>query len=327
MVPDHDAHPVAVRVSAQDEVHVILPGQVDGQIEALRVLRVGGDHGGEVAVDHHLLGLTDQVLDAQGPQCLRHQLVAAAVEGSVHQLEGVRHLGHGFLVVNHGSDVGHKLSVRLFPHGLNEAGLHRLVEVHAPDAIEDVDLFQSSGDGVGVVRGQLGAVLPVDLVAIVLLRIVAGGDVDARLAAVLPHGEAQLRRGAEGLEDPHMDTVGGADLRRRPGELHGVVPAVHTDSHAPALALLALGADDLGKALGGPADHMDVHVVQAHGHDAPQAGGAELQRAVEPALNLLGVISDALQLRTLRVGQGRTRQPLFIFLHKIHARDTSCCVN
>ncbi|CAN3994176.1 DUF5655 domain-containing protein, partial [Dysosmobacter welbionis] len=93
VVPDHDAHPVAVRVSAQDEVHVILPGQVDGQIEALRVLRVGGDHGGEVAVDHHLLGLTDQVLDAQGPQCLRHQLVAAAVEGSVHQLEGVRHLG------------------------------------------------------------------------------------------------------------------------------------------------------------------------------------------------------------------------------------------
>ena len=178
-----------------------------------------------------------------------------------------------------------------------------------------------------MVRGQLGAVLPVDLVAIVLLRIVAGGDVDARLAAVLPHGEAQLRRGAEGLEDPHMDTVGGADLRRRPGELHGVVPAVHTDGHAPALALLALGADDLGKALGGPADHMDVHVVQAHGHDAPQAGGAELQRAVEPALNLLGVISDALQLRTLRVGQGRTRQPLFIFLHKIHARDTSCCVN
>ena len=113
-------------------------------------------HGGEVAVDHHLLGLTDQVLDAQGPQCLRHQLVAAAVEGSVHQLEGVRHLGHGFLVVNHGSDVSHKLSVRLLPHGLNEAGLHRLVEVHAPDAIEDIDLFQSSGDGVGVVRGQLG---------------------------------------------------------------------------------------------------------------------------------------------------------------------------
>ena len=68
----------------------------------------------------------------------------------------------------------------------------------------------SRGDGVGVLGRQLGAVGPVDLIAVVLLGVVAGGDVDARLTAVLPHGEAQLRRGPQGLEDAHMDAVGGA---------------------------------------------------------------------------------------------------------------------
>ena len=42
---------------------------------------------------------------------------------------------------------------------------------------------------VGVAGGELGPVLPVHLVAVVLLGVVAGGDVDARDAAVLPDGE------------------------------------------------------------------------------------------------------------------------------------------
>src|SRR5699024_8411245 len=130
---------------------------------------------------------------------------------------------------------------------------------------------------------------PVDLVAVVLLGVVAGGDVDARLAAVVPHGEAQLRGGAQGVKNAHVDAVGGADLGGGPGEGHAVVAAVHADGHASALRLLALGGDDVGEGLGGVSDDIDVHMVQPHGHGAPQAGGAELQRAVKPALDLLGV--------------------------------------
>ena len=148
----------------------------------------------------------------------------------------------------------------------------------------------------------------------------AGGDVDARLAVVLPHGEAQLRRGAQGLKDLHLDAVGGADLRGGPGKLHGVVAAVHADGDAPLLPLLTLGADNVGKALGGPADDVDVHIVEAHIHGAPQSGGAELQRPVEPALDLLGVVFDGLQLGLLLRGQSGAGQPLLVFLHEIHMR-------
>jgi hypothetical protein len=48
---------------------------------------------------------------------------------------------------------------------------------------------------------------------------------------------------------------------------------------------------------------VDVHIVQAHGHGAPQSGGAELQRAVKPGLDLAGVVSDGLQLGVLRRAQ------------------------
>ena len=89
----------------------------------------------------------------------------------------------------------------------------------------------------------------------------AGGDVDARLAVVLPDGEAQLGSGPQGLENADMDAVGGTDLGGLHGELLGVVAAVHADGDAPALALLALGGDDVGKALGGPADDVDIHIM------------------------------------------------------------------
>ena len=159
-----------------------------------------------------------QVLDAQTPQGLRHQLPAAAVERGVDHLEGVGHLGHGLAVVDHGHDLFHKGAVRLLAHDLDETGLHRLLEVHALHAGEDVDLFQLGGDGVGVLGRQLGAVGPVDLIAVVLLGVVAGGDVDARLTAVVADGEAQLRRGPQGFKNADVDAVAGTDLGGGAGE-------------------------------------------------------------------------------------------------------------
>ena len=89
----------------------------------------------------------------------------------------------------------------------------------------------------------------------------AGGDVDARLAGVLTDSKAQLRGGTQGFEDADVDAVGGADLGGGTGEFLGVVAAVHADGDAPLLALFALGGADIGKALGGPADDVNVHVM------------------------------------------------------------------
>ena len=258
--------------------------------------------------------------DTQTGQSLRHQLIAAAVERGIHHLEGIRHLGDGIVIVDHIHDICHEFAVGLVAHGLDEARLDGLVEVHALHAGEDVNLLQLGGDGGGVVGRQLRTVLPVDLVAVVLLGVVAGGDVDARLAAILPHGKAQLRGGTQRLEDPHMDAVGGAYLGGGPGKLHGVVAAVHADGHAPLFGVLALGADHVGKALGGPADHVHVHLVQTHLHGAPQSRRAELQRAVEPALDLLFVPGDGLKLLHLVRRQCAAMQPLFVLIHVIQHR-------
>ena len=116
-----------------------------------------------------------------------------------------------------------------------------------------------------------------------------------------------------------MDAVGGADLRRGPGELHGVVPAVHADGHAALFALLALGADHVGEALGGPADDVDVHVVETCVHGATEAGGAEFQGAVEPGFDLLWVVFDGLQFLLFRLAEGGAGQPFLIFLHEVHS--------
>ena len=134
----------------------------------------------------------------------------------------------------------------------------------------------------------------------------------------MPYREAQLRRGPQGVKNAHFDPGGGADLGGGPGKFHAVKAAVHGDGHAPLLGLLALGADDVGEALGGVADHIDVHVVQAHGHGAPQSGGAELQRTVEPALDLFGIVLDGLQLGVFLRGQDAAVQPFLILLQIVH---------
>ena len=320
LIAYHDAHAVTVGVGAHDEIRLHLVRQRHRQIEALRILRIRGFHRGEVAVDDHLLRHAVQMLDAQTGQGLRHQLVAAAVEGRIYHLEGVRHLGHGVVIVDHIHDVCHELSIRLVPHGLDQACLDGFIEVHALSTGENIDLLQFRGDGGGVVGRQLCAVLPIDFIAVVLLGVVAGGNVDARLTAVLPHGKAQLRRGAQGLKDPHMDAVGGAYLRGSAGKLHGVVAAVHADGNALPPGVRSLGTDHVGKALGGPADDVHVHLVQSHLHGAPQSGGAELQRAVKPALDLLLVSGDGLQLLHLIRRQRTAVQPLFVLTHVIQHR-------
>ena len=240
------------------------------------------------------------------------------MEGGVYQLEAVGYGMNGLGVSDHGHDLLQEGLIGLIADHFDQAGLYCLVVVHAADAGKDVDLLQLRGDGGGVVGRQLGAVFPVDLVAVVLLGVVAGGNVDACLAVVVAHGEAQLRRRPQGFKDPDVDAVAGAHLGGGPGKVHTVETAVHGDGDTAALGLFALGTDHVGKALGGVPDDIDVHLVQAHLHGATQSGGTKFQGAVEPAFDLLGVIADRFQLCLLVRGQHTAGEPFFIFLHIIH---------
>ena len=259
------------------------------------------------------------MLDAQAGQRFGNQLVAGAVEGGIHHLEAVRHFGNGFLVIDLSHNVGKKLLVGFSSQHLNDSGPDSLLIIHALDIVEDVDFAKPFRNGVGMMGRQLGAVLPVDLIAVILFGIVAGGDVDPRLAAVLPDSEAQFGSGTQRLKNPHMNAVGGADFRRGSGKFHGVIPAVHADRHAPFFSFLPFGADHVGKALGGPADHVDVHVMQTGIHRAPQPGRSKLQGAVKAGFDFLGIVFDGRKLTPLRFAQGGAGQPFLIFFHEVHS--------
>src|SRR5699024_10456619 len=81
---------------------------------------------------------------------------------------------------------------------------------------------------------------PVDLVAIVLLRVVAGGDVDARRRTVVDDAEGKLRRGPQRVEYPHPDAVGRHDARGLARKLLAVQAAVVADHHTLFAGFLAL---------------------------------------------------------------------------------------
>ena len=250
-----------------------------------------------------------QVPDAQLLQHIGNLLVSRAVEGGVDHAEGVGHLGHGLPVVNLIQHVGEEFVIGLPAQQGDEPLGPGLFVVHGPDIVKDIQGLHLGGDGRRVLGGQLGAVGPIDLVAIVLRGIVAGGDVESGHTAVLPHGEGELRRGAHGLKKAHGDAVGGHHPGGGPGKFLGVNPAVIADGHPLGGGGRSLGQDHLGKGLGGMADHMDVHPPQPQAHHPPQAGGAELQQAEEPVFHLFGVVGNGLQLGFLLRGQGVAVQP------------------
>ncbi len=150
------------------------------------------------------------------------------------------------------------------------------------------------GHALVVGRGELGAVLPVNLVAVVLRRVVAGGDVDARDAAQLAHGEGQLRGGTQGLKFVRLDAVGRQRESRLLRKLRGHAAGIVGDSHA--LVLASLFDDVVGKALGRPAHHINVHAVDACADDAAKSRSAELKVHIKSLFYLLLVILDGAQL-------------------------------
>ena len=254
-------------------------------------------------------------------------VVAAAMEGGVYDLQivcgGLDRLG----VDGHGQGLLQEGLVGLLADPLNEAGLHGFVEINGLEAGEDVDLLHLFGDGVGVVGGQLSAVGPVDLIAVVLLGVVAGGDVQTRGAAVVAHGKAQLRGGAQLVENTDMDAVGGHDAGGLSGKLHAVEAAVVGDGDALPLGLFALSGNDVGEGLGGMADHVDVHMMQAQLHGTAQAGRAELQGSEKAAFDLLRVVLDGVKLCPLPLAEGGVVQPALVFFHKVSHTKNSLIKN
>ena len=157
----------------------------------------------------------------------------------------------------------------------------------------------SGADGVdlrrdqGVVRchdlGAAAALLDgmaaqVHLVAVVLRRVVAGGDHDAAVAVQRPHRVGEQRGGQRGRHQEGFNAGRGEDRRGFLGENIGVVAGVETDDGArpgPGGGLPDGVGEEGGEAGGGAAHHHAVHPVRTRAQGCPQSRGAELQGAAE----------------------------------------------
>ena len=323
LVLEHDAGAVCVRVGADDEVNVVLLGEVDSQIEAFLVLRVRVLDGREIAVDLHLLRLADNVLVAEAAENFRNQTIACAVERGVNELEVVCNLLYAVRVDGNLDDLAEVRLVGVLAEHTDHAAPYGLIEVHGLNAGENIGRGHFLRDNVGLSRGQLCAVLPVDLVAVVFLRIVRCGDIDACDAAVVTDCEGQLRGRAQFIEQQRLDAVCGEDAGGLLGELGREMAGVVSDGDAALHGLRAVRNDELCKALGGLTDGKAVHAVEADAQNAAQAGGAERQRRIEAALDLLVIICNRLQLRVFLCAQCAALQPVLVFSHEIHVYHLS----
>ena len=108
-----------------------------------------------------------------------------------------------------------------------------------------------------------------------------------------------------------MDSVGGENA----GSLTRKVPALQAGVVADGDRLrAALGFDPVGNALGGLADHIDIHAVGAGAKCAAQTRSTKFQRDGKPVFDGLVVILDVLkfffQVKVFEI----SGQPSLIFL-------------
>ena len=132
-------------------------------------------------------------VDAAPAQNFGHEFVPAAVQGSIYNFARVFSAGRGHHRA--GLDRAQVGFVQLRPDQLHEAHVHgrrKIAQAHGRDHV--------AAGGFRNFRGHLlrnlHAVRSVDLVAVVVLRVVAGRDVDAERRAERTHGKGDFGRGA-----------------------------------------------------------------------------------------------------------------------------------
>jgi hypothetical protein len=162
------------------------------------------------------------------------------------------------------------------------AGPERLVERDELHLIGVGRLGDLRGDPEVVRRDDLRAVAPVDLVAVVLRRVVAGRHHHARGGAEVLHREGEERRRAGARRDLRGDPERGEHARGVLGELAPEdAPVVADDDAALARVIRRLREQVAAEAERRLAHHGAVHPALAAAEEPADPRGAELEHAHE----------------------------------------------
>ena len=227
----------------------------------------------------------DDVGEAQTGEGLGHELDAAAVQGSIDNLEVVL-VRDGLRIQRQRFD-----ACQIYIVHLAADDADAVVAAVPQNLVVGGHSVHLVDDALVVRRHNLSTVAPIHLVAVVLLGVVRGGHHHAGVAAKVAHGEGELWRGAQVLKEVAEDTVGGHHAGGHLSEEAAVVARVVRYHHLQ-LLVREIFLQIVGKPLGGCAHRVTVHAVGAYAHDAAQTARAKLQRTVETLVELVRILVD-----------------------------------
>ncbi|OPZ69363.1 MAG: hypothetical protein BWY81_00463 [Firmicutes bacterium ADurb.Bin467] len=310
-----DADAVAVRVGRDAEVGLELLLQLDREVERVALLGVRDADRRERAVRQFLLGHDVHVLDADLLEDSSNRHVSRAVQRRIDDLELLAHRARERRVHEQPLDGLDVPVVDVLADGDEKPGRARRLFVHRL-RVEVADVFELLGDPVRALGRELAAVLPVDLVAVVLGRVVAGGDHDAGEAIEPPDREREHRHRAQRVEQVRPNALRREHERRLLREFPGEAAGIVADRDAALRA--AVFPDQRGERERRAADRIAVHAVRPEPEHAAHAGGAERELAVEAVLELRGVFGGRAELPPGRLVPGGARKPPPVFVDVAH---------
>ena len=291
IVPDGHTQPVTVRVSGENHACPHLIGQLEGKGIGAGILRIRHLDGGEVGIRHFLfldyrhVGNTDFFQDAAD----RH--IAAAVQGGVDDGQGSPFLGQHFRLNAQGLHLGDVIIVHFLvaddvqqPLGLGFFLIHQ-------GAIFVIQCTNKPGNAFRRFRANLCTILAVHFIAVILGRIVAGGNHHACNGMQMANRIGKDRHRAKSIKQIGRHAFLAQHQSRIFGKFRRAAAAVIGNGYAP-LCFFRVLHQVLRQALGGTAHIVAVHAVGAGTQHTPHAGRTERKLRIKPILNFLGIVGD-----------------------------------
>jgi hypothetical protein len=288
LIPHRHRESIRIGIVGEHQIRVRSSSLGQGEIHRSRLLGVGKANGGEVRIGLDLLRHRHHVPEPGPREGLFDPGSSDTVKWRIGDLDLPR-FGDQFRVFSQSQDL---LQIRL-GDSLGDRNvkpsLSRQLEIHHRNRAQGSDRIHGPADALIVGRDDLRAVLPVDLVAIVGRRIVAGRDHDPRARPERRHRERANRSGYRIGKDVHRDAGAGqhaSSVFRKLGRHAAAVPS----HHDPLLPALGRHLEQVVReARGDPAHQGPVHTPRAGADRASEASRAESEPCRKPLPDLVEV--------------------------------------
>ena len=282
---NRNAKSVSIGVGSDEDVALGIQHSLETQFDSSLYLGVGIAAGREVAVRLHLLLNENRLSSAYLIEDMANKNVAGAVERGVGYLEVA--ILENRSIAAAGEDRGIIISDSLFAYIFYLALADSLIEIAGENAFEKVGSVNAIKNLGSSLIGYLAAVVIVCLVAVVFCGVVAGGNHNACIAAIVTNSPGKQRGGSQRIIDVNLYSVSGKNLGGRLcKQLRLIAAVIRNGSRALLAAVFQPGADSLSSAANG----VEVHAVVARAQNASQTACSEYQIGVKTLVNLVFVI-------------------------------------